>query len=465
MTYNVKVASYQDWLEAARAYLYADIVPELITWTDNHIEQKDLFSSAQSLPAKKCSVVYSIPKQFLALIKLVSAHSAVEKWALLYQALWRITHGEKFLFSLQHDALVRKLALMEKAVRRDMHKMKAFVRFKAISHEDETHYIAWHEPDHNIAALVAPFFQRRFNDMCWTIMTSLQTIQWDQQQLHFLPGVAIPEKYTDENEMLWKIYYASIFNPARVKIKAMKKEMPVRYWKNMPEAELIPQLISSAGARVESMTEHVEGYQGAQAYLPKSWDLSALQQAAAGCQGCDLYKCATQTVFGNGPLRASIMFVGEQPGDKEDINGQAFIGPAGQLLNELIKQANLDSSDAYYTNVVKHFKFSWKGNLRLHRSPNIHEVNACKPWLQAEIIAVQPKLIICLGLTAAKALISHGFQIKTQHGKLFRVEGLPPIIATYHPSAILRASGENKMEQQQALLDDFILAKQLIDSF
>jgi DNA polymerase len=176
-------------------------------------------------------------------------------------------------------------------------------------------------------------------------------------------------------------------------------------------------------------------------YLPKRLSLRALREAAAHCRGCELYKHATQTVFGEGPKRARVMFVGEQPGDSEDRTGHPFVGPAGRVLRDAMERAGIAIEDAYVTNAVKHFKFVTRGKRRIHSKPRTIEIRACEPWLQAEIAVVKPAIVVALGATAAQALLGPKFRLTPNRGRV--LEGLAPpagvIVATVHPSSILRA--------------------------
>lgn len=183
-------------------------------------------------------------------------------------------------------------------------------------------------------------------------------------------------------------------------------------------------------------------------YLPDKLSLKNLREAAAGCEGCDLYKDATQTVFGEGSARGRIMFVGEQPGDSEDKEGHPFVGPAGRLLHKAMQAAGISESDSYITNAVKHFKYIWRGKRRIHAKPRRVEVLACRPWLEAEIEEVRPKVIVALGATAAQALLGSSFRL-TKHRGEFVVSDWPArVTATVHPSAILRAPDEQSRHEE-----------------
>jgi DNA polymerase len=197
-------------------------------------------------------------------------------------------------------------------------------------------------------------------------------------------------------------------------------------------------------------------------FVPKERTLPILQNAVQKCRGCDLYRYATQAVFGElgaGPRatgpKVSIMMIGEQPGDREDKEGHPFVGPAGKLLDQCLEEAGIDRRKVYVTNTVKHFKWEPRGKFRLHKKPSVKEIHACRPWLEAELEVVKPKLIVCLGAVASQSLLGSSLKITKVHGEVHQVEGLPPVIATLHPSAILRArTDKDRHRQKQMLVDD-----------
>jgi uracil-DNA glycosylase family protein len=174
-------------------------------------------------------------------------------------------------------------------------------------------------------------------------------------------------------------------------------------------------------------------------FLPSRMNLAALRRAAAMCRGCELYRDATQTVFGEGPRSARLMLVGEVPGDQEDLAGEPFVGPAGRLLNDALEEAGLSRREVYVTNAVKHFRWEPRGKRRLHKRPGAGHIEACKPWLQAEILVVKPQLIVCLGAIAAQALLGRDFRVSRQRGKFIITESGIAALATHHPSGVLRA--------------------------
>jgi uracil-DNA glycosylase len=177
----------------------------------------------------------------------------------------------------------------------------------------------------------------------------------------------------------------------------------------------------------------------AEEFFPARKSLKAFREAAADCKACDLWKRGTQTVFGDGARRAEIFFVGEQPGNEEDLAGEPFVGPAGRFLNDALAEAGIDRAQIYITNVVKHFKWEPRGKRRIHKKPNAREISACRPWLEAEIGLIRPKIIVCLGATAAQALLGPKFMVSKQRGQILKSTLAPYIMATVHPSSILRA--------------------------
>jgi DNA polymerase len=227
----------------------------------------------------------------------------------------------------------------------------------------------------------------------------------------------------------------------------------------LPETQLIDELLKKANSRVEVMMEATKQRPApatAADFVPKSFELTVLADAAAGCKGCDLYCHATQTVFGEGRADSSVMFVGEQPGDNEDLAGKPFVGPAGKMFDRGLDDAGIDRATVYVTNAVKHFKFEQRGTRRIHAKPNAREMSACRPWLEAEIKAIKPKLIVCLGATAAQTLMGPQFRITRDRGNVFTEQSwAPALIATHHPSAILRMpDAESRRQAYQAFVDD-----------
>jgi uracil-DNA glycosylase len=200
----------------------------------------------------------------------------------------------------------------------------------------------------------------------------------------------------------------------------------------------------------------------AEELIPARGGLPKLREAAAGCTACDLWESGTQTVFGEGSRTAEVMFVGEQPGDREDRAGRPFVGPAGRILDQAMDDAGIDRTKAYITNVVKHFKWKAKGKRRIHAKPSWSEIAACRPWLDAELAAVQPRVLVCLGATAAQALLGRQFRVTRDRGKPIESDLAESVIATIHPSAILRADEDDREKEMRAFVDDLRVVAELL---
>ncbi len=452
---------FETWRECARRMLARNVPPTEIVWT----EGESLLPAADDEQLETPSVATStVPRSFIDSARKVACHRDSSKWELMYRLLWRITHGEPRVMEVLVDDDVHRFFVMEKAIRRDSHKMKAFVRFRQVKNEEgREEFIAWHRPDHFIVPLVAPFFRERFGVMHWTILTPDQSVTWDGHALRFGSGVPRSEAPADDElEDMWKTYYASIFNPARIKLKAMQAEMPKKHWATMPETELIFDLLREAPQRLEEMMKRQSsaargggktkeaacptGVSAAE-FIPQTRSLTVLRDAVQSCRGCPIYCNATQAVFGEGPKTAKVMFIGEQPGDQEDLAGKPFVGPSGQLLDDAMVTAGIDRKTVYVTNAVKHFKWEPRGPRRLHSKPSAREVVACRPWLETEIQFIQPDMIVCLGATAAQSLMGSGFRITQHRGEILKTDWAPALLATNHPSAILRVPDKALREQ------------------
>ena len=295
--------------------------------------------------------------------------------------------------------------------------------------------------------------------MRWSILTPGRSAHWDGESLTFTDGIDKSKAPSEDKvEALWLTYYGNIFNPARVKVHAMLTEMPKKYWRNLPETALIPALVREAPGRVDEMMKRSEAKFVAEndeewtpAPVPDSSSLSTMAKASKACTACHLYKQATQTVFGEGPKGARLMLLGEQPGDQEDLTGEPFVGPAGKMLDRALVEAGIDRSEVYVTNTVKHFKWEPRGKRRLHKKPNSREIAACRPWLEAELRLVRPGLLVCLGATAGQAIFGPSFRVTRDRGKVLKADLAPRVLATVHPSSLLRQPDEESREREYKL--------------
>jgi uracil-DNA glycosylase len=445
--------SFDAWRQVARALLEAGTPPEAIDLADTTTSHTAHLFAPDPAPKIDFDRRPSVPKMFVENARVVACHRAPERWNMLYRLLWRLQR-ERNLLHIEIDADVAEFRRLVHEVKRDLHKMHAFVRFRKISGSMGEHFVAWYEPAHCVLPLAAPFFAERFSIMRWAILTPDVSVYWDpaDKHLNFGPGVsrqcAAP---ADDFEVLWRTYYAAVFNPARTNQNAMRREMPTRYWKNLPELDELPQLLNQASEKVGLMLSGQPRVTGVD-FLPVERQLPALRRAIRKCEGCELHRCAAQPVFGCGPEAARVMFVGEQPGDEEDRAGVPFIGAAGRLLNELFAEAGIDRSSVYVTNAVKHFKFVERGGRRLHENPRAAEIFACRPWLLAEMEAVHPELVVCLGASASKALFGSNFGLMRERGKLLASPYAARVIATIHPSAVLRAPDPSRSAELRAML-------------
>lgn len=462
---------FESWRYEARRLLRDNRPPDTVWWQpDPSVAGQPAGAAAHSGTNQKASSqTLRVPREFHAQARLASCHASAGRWSLLYRLLWRLARGERHLLDLPGDPDVQRLRRNAAAVRRDLHKMKAFVRFRETA---DGRFVAWFEPDHHVVELAGAFFRRRFATMRWSVLTPERCAHWEGSgEVWYSDGVsrtAAPEG--DRFEEAWRRYYRSIFNPARLKIAMMCSEMPKKYWRNLPEATEIPQLVRQAETRVDAMVDAVPtadelrcGPRPAapeallareRAALPAQ-SLAWLRSAAQSCRRCPLWEPATQTVFGEGPEDAALMLVGEQPGDQEDLAGRPFVGPAGKLLDRALAEAGVDRNKVYLTNAVKHFKFRPTRKRRLHERPREGEIHACRSWLDAEIERVRPRLIVCLGSTAARArhLLGSNSRLAALRGQLLMRDGRAHLV-TVHPSYVLRLADEAAAGAFTALVAD-----------
>ncbi|MEM1229628.1 MAG: UdgX family uracil-DNA binding protein [Pseudomonadota bacterium] len=459
---------FEDWQAAARQQLAAQRPPEQLWWHATAPDVSDISPPGAMRAQQPGHAAPRVPAAFLTSARAVACHRAADRWSLLYALLWRLTHGEPRLLQDSADPAVARLQRYRSAVARDVHKMKAFVRFKELSSSagEPTRYVAWFEPEHHIVEYASGFFRRRFANMRWSILTPERCAHWDgAAELRFSPGVSRAQAPTsDRLDDAWRTYFASIFNPARVKERAMCSEMPQKYWHNLPEAALIGSLLQEADIRTAAMTgrtqddlrlrcgprpgAHDAGAAGtaesgaAPDGTPSAATLATLASTIARCDRCAWACHSTQAIPGEGPAQAQIMLIGEQPGDAEDLAGRPFVGPAGRLLDQALRDAGLDRRSLYLTNAVKHFKFRPSGRRRLHETPNAQDLFACSDWLNREIDLVAPQIIVCLGRSAAHSVLGNGIRIQRDRGKVLQQRGRTALVTT-HPAHVLRSTGES----------------------
>ena len=417
-----------------------------------------------------------VPREFVELARKVVLHRSPDRFALLYRVLLRL-RSEPQLMQIDVDPDVMRLRVLERQVRHDEHRMHAYVRFRKIEDETGAQFVAWYEPEHHIVEATAEFFARRFAGQRWAILTPERSVIWDGSQLIFGDGVPRAEAPgEDALEDLWRTYYASTFNPARVNVKVTRGHMPRKFWANLPEAQLIEPLAAAATARAGQMIA-AEAAVSRRSRVPPvrspvgspSVDSGAgekQRKALDQCRNCPLWKYATQAVPGEGPISARLMLVGEQPGDQEDLAGRPFVGPAGQLLDRALSAAGIDRGEVYVTNAVKHFKYELRGKRRLHKKPAELEIAACHVWYESEVATVQPALIVAMGATAVRAVLGRALPILANRGTLLQPPNeLAPstrVLVTVHPSYLLRVLPETRDAEYSKFVEDLKIAAKYI---
>jgi probable DNA metabolism protein len=463
---TVAASSHFDiWFQAAQSLLDRHTPPDQIFWADQ-TSQPLLPGLLESVPPTASRAAPSrggLSPAFEAAARQVLAHRDNIKWQLLYRILWRLHHETPHLLQIESDQDVTQLRRLEQQVRHDTYRMTQFVRFRRVEGSDPEHFIAWHRPDHDVLRMAAPFFVKRFARQRWSILTPFSSAHWDGNKLIFAAGASQHQTPTgDELESLWRTYYAAICNPARMNPRAMSAQMPGRFWSALPEAAEITPLLTQAKQCVSIMVETQQSQSSAAAFIPQQGDLVALERASRSCHGCELHMAATQTIFGQGPSRARIVMVGEQPGDEEDREGAPFVGPAGNVLNEALQDAGLDRGSLYLTNAVKHFRFIPAGRARRHQTPRPSHITACRPWLEAELSLIQPRLIVCLGATAARSLLGHTVRVMEKRGTIQPSEWAQGLMVTIHPAAVLRSADEQARRRlYRTLVEDLQTAARL----
>ncbi len=433
---------FDTWRTQARWLAVRDVPPEDVQWRV-HGQVSLLDEEPTELEAGVADAL-KVPRAFVDLAHTVILHREPARFALLYRVLLRLKH-EPRLLSLAIDPDIARLRHLEKQVRHDQHRMHAYVRFRKVMVDGAPQFIAWYAPEHHIVEATADFFVRRFAGQRWAILTPERSAYWDGRSLAFGPGVskqAAPDE--DSLESLWKTYYASTFNPARVNVAVLQTHMPRKFWSQLPEAQVIAPLVQQARARTGQMVEApIAPARRARTVplKPVVTDSTDFKAQLDACRRCPIGTHATQGVPGEGPAQAALMFVGEQPGDQEDLAGRPFVGPAGQLLDRALAEAGIDRAQVYVTNAVKHFKFEAqitpRGKRRLHKTPGEQEIAACEQWLQHELQHVASKRLVALGATAARALLGRAVAINAVRGKWLALHERQ-LLVTVHPSYLLR---------------------------
>jgi uracil-DNA glycosylase len=459
--------TFEAWREAARPLLGAHIDPSEIEWVEQgvkgHVDTLfDTVSAEASENPEPQKVLF--PAKLMESARFVACHANKGKWALLYHVFWQVlTSGRAAL----EDSLENNVLLLERMRREvwiEVHHMHAYVRFqKTFTHNQET-YVAWYHPHHPVLRLAIDFFARRFAGMHWAILTPVESAYWNGVSLTFGPGCPQNETIADDAaEDLWRTYFSSIFNPARLNVRQLKHKIPPRVWQSLPEGKTFSSLIFEAPSRVDAFLR--SSAPSALPYLPQEpADWNELKETARACRGCPLWQQSTKMIFGEGAVPSKLVILGEQPGDSEDFHGRVFCGPAGTVLDEALLKVGLNRNDIYLTNAVKHFKHEKIDKKRIHRTPGAKEVAACRPWLEEEIKRVSPQIIVCLGQTAAHSVLGHLASIQSLRGQWHTSPWGAMVLVTYHPAAVLRAKEPDlRKEIEGALVQDLQKAKEYLN--
>ncbi|MDR3534195.1 MAG: UdgX family uracil-DNA binding protein, partial [Rhodopila sp.] len=351
---------WDGWRQATRALILAGIEPAELTWS--------VGSEATAFP--EASGTFHVPRALVSLASLAIQARDPERFGLLYTLVWRVNAGEKLLEDDTDPdlSLVRRMAL---AVRADAHRMRTNIRFLPVPEDDGTRYLGWFEPAHFVLAANAQLIVRRFPDLALSIVTPDAAAHWDGSTLLFGSGL----RHAQDDEALqawWEAHGPLLLEQAEADV-------------SVPEAEAVDEAPRPPDRpALGPVVLHTK---------PDPALLKAAKDASS-CHRCPLYEPATQTVFGEGPADASVMFIGEQPGDQEDTIGRPFVGPAGQIMDRAMEEAGIDRRTVYVTNAVKHFKFTPRGRRRIHQTPEVPEIQACTFWLDVERVHVRPRLLV-----------------------------------------------------------------------
>ncbi len=417
------------WRNATRQFVLAGIEPADLTWT--------VGSDGDAAPEVDGS--FTLSRTLVTLTAQAFQARENERFGLLYTLVWRAHHGDLALDDPADPDLriARRWAL---SVRADAHRMRTQLRFTKLSLDGEPHFLGWYEPDHFVLESNARVIARRNPGHCFTIVAPDGTAHKDQSGLRFAPGLKNPG---DDETLLawWDAHQETILAATHAGGALPEAEELDEVPRPLDRPSLGPIVLAASQPR------------GA----------ANLAREARGCERCTLFGPATQTVFGEGPRDTRALFIGEQPGDQEDVIGRPFVGPAGQLLDEALEEAGIDRRIIYITNAVKHFKFTPRGRRRIHQPPSPHEIDICRFWLDAERAAVNPALIVLLGGSAGRAVLGRPVAVTRERGRPFTLPDGGTAFLTVHPSYLLRQPDEaSRAREYAAFMRDLRAVRDLI---
>jgi uracil-DNA glycosylase len=422
---------WEGWRQATRALVLAGVAPEALTWA----------VGGETTHLADASGSFHVPRALVSLASLAIQARDPDRFGLLYSLVWRINAGEKLLEDDTDPdlSLAKRLAL---AVRADAHRMRTNMRFLAVPEDGGTRYLGWFEPAHFVLPANAQLIVRRFPDLALSIVTPDGAAHWDRSTLLFGSGL----RHAVDDEALqawWETHRETLLEQATSDV-------------SVPEAESVD----------EAPRPPDRPALGPVVLHPKP-DAALLRSAkeASVCHRCPLYESATQTVFGEGPADAPVLFVGEQPGDQEDTIGRPFVGPAGQMMDRAMEEAGIDRRTVYVTNAVKHFKFTPRGKRRIHQTPEVPEIQACKFWLDVELVHVRPRLVVLMGGSAARAVLGRAVTISRERGRPIQMADGQTVFVTVHPSFLLRVpDAAAKAREYEAFVRDLKAIRALMEA-
>ena len=417
---------WDGWRKATRSLVLAGVPPEQVQWSVGN-------GTPDALPEGSGS--FNVSRSLVAMAALAFQARSEDRFGLLYRLIWRANAGAR----LEHDdPELRRAQGLAFAVRAEAHKMRTNLRFLAA---DET-YVGWYAPAHYVLEANAQLLARRFPQLRFAILTPDGSALWDGSELRFGEG---PAKVKDDAALAawWHSHHARLSRHARIGTA-------------IPEAEGLDEAPRPPDRPpIGPVVLHLRADAGL---------LEAMHEAG-DCHRCHLYEPATQTVFGEGPADSGVMFIGEQPGDQEDVIGRPFVGPAGQLLDRAMEEAGIERRAVYVTNAVKHFKFEPRGKRRIHQSPDAGEIAACRFWLDVERVRLQPRLLVLMGASAARAVLQRQVTITRERGRPIPMEDGQTAFVTVHPSYLLRIpDAESKAREYRAFVRDLAAIRQLIEA-
>ena len=423
---------WDGWRQATRSLILAGTEPADLTWK--------VGADVTAMP--EASGTFHVPRGAVSLASLAIQARQPDRFGLLYSLFWRINAGEKLLEDDTDPdlAVIRRLAL---AVRAEAHRMRTNMRFLPVSEDQGRRFLGWFDPLHFVLPANAQLIARRFPDLTLSIITPDGAAHWDGAALLFGSGLRRAE---DDMALQawWETHRNALLAQATLGTSVPEAE-------GVDEAPRPPDRPALGPVVLHTMPDPEFG---------KS------TREAATCHRCPLYEPATQTVFGEGPTNATVIFVGEQPGDQEDVIGRPFVGPAGQMMDRAMEEAGIDRRAVYVTNAVKHFKFTSRGKRRIHQTPEVPEIQACGFWLDVERAHVRPRLLVLMGGSAARAVLGRAVTISRERGKPIHTKDGQTVFVTVHPSYLLRIpDAAAKAREYEAYVRDLQAIRTLINEF